>query len=219
MSNPKLCYLPSWIPTWNGRNNLSYLNEPTMSSELKLWDVPHTCIRYRIVVLPAESSPSIKIRTSFSFQPASEVRDANNELKLIPILYIIIVVLFFQVRRSRGPRSEVVAKTRHRTFDSNQIARKTPVEVSSLVAYTKCHYNSTKYPFECLQLFTLTFPPNEQNAPPFAPTNNATAALPRLLPLRAHLRRLCSHGRRLRLDRPALPCPSKITQACIGRLG
>ena len=158
VSNPESCYLPSWIPTWNGRNNFSNLNGPTVSSELILWDIPHTCIRYRIVVLPAESSPSIKIRTSFSFQPASEVRDANNELKLIPILCIIIIVLFFQVRRSGGPRSKVVAKTeRAFAFDSNQIARKTPVEVSSLVAYTQCHYNSTKYPFECPQLFTLTF--------------------------------------------------------------
>ena len=104
VSNPNLHYLPSWVPTWNGRHNFSYLKEPTMSLELKLWDISHTCIRYRIVVLPAESSPSIKIRTSFSFQPASEVRDANNELKLIPILYNIIVVLFSQVRRSRGPR-------------------------------------------------------------------------------------------------------------------
>jgi len=69
-----------------------------MSLELNPWEIPHTCIRYKIVVLPAESSPSIKIRTSFSFQPASEARDVKNELKLVPILYSINVVLFFRVR-------------------------------------------------------------------------------------------------------------------------
>lgn len=61
-------------------------------------------------------------------------------------------------------------------------------------------------------------PLNEQNATPSF-TNNPTAALPRLLPLRTHLRRICSHGRRLRLDHLALPCASKITPARVGRLG